>query len=106
MMHRILFTASTFSHIRTFHLPYLRAFRALGWEVDVACGGTPPDLPDADRVIALPFEKRMSSPANFRAQTRLRRLMRQQAYTLVITHTSLAAFFTRRAAAGVHPRPP
>ena len=43
-MHRILFTASTFSHIRTFHLPYLRAFRALGWEVDVACGGTPPDL--------------------------------------------------------------
>ena len=46
MMHRILFTASTFSHIRTFHLPYLRAFRALGWEVDVACGGTLPDLPD------------------------------------------------------------
>ena len=43
MMHRILFTASTFSHIRTFHLPYLRAFRALGWEVDVACGGTPPE---------------------------------------------------------------
>lgn len=38
MMHRILFTASTFSHIRTFHLPYLRAFRALGWKVDVACG--------------------------------------------------------------------
>ena len=77
MMHRILFTASTFSHIRTFHLPYLRAFRALGWKVDVACGGTLPDLPDADRVIVLPFEKRMSSPANFRAQAQLRHLMRQ-----------------------------
>lgn len=62
MMHRILFTASTFSHIRTFHLPYLRAFRALGWEVDVACGGTPPDLPDADRVIALPFENACLPP--------------------------------------------
>lgn len=69
MMHRILFTASTFSHIRTFHLPYLRAFRALGWEVDVACGRHAAGSPDADRVIALPFEKRMSSPANFRAQT-------------------------------------
>ena len=48
MMHRILFTASTFSHIRTFHLPYLRAFRALGWEVDVACGSAgrgPGDCP-------------------------------------------------------------
>lgn len=106
MMHRVLFTASTFSHICTFHLPYLRAFRAMGWEVDVACGGAPAGLPEADSVMDLPFEKRMSSPANFRAQAQLRQLIRRRAYTLVTTHTSLAAFFTRRAAAGVHPRPP
>ena len=28
---RVLFTASTASHIRSFHLPYLRAFAQLGW---------------------------------------------------------------------------
>lgn len=106
MRKRVLFTASTFSHIVNFHLPYLRAFRALGWEVHVACGGSPVPLPEADRVIALPLEKKMTSPANFRAQAQLRQLMRQTRYDLITTHTSLAAFFTRRAAAGVHPRPP
>ncbi|WP_300023528.1 glycosyltransferase [Oscillibacter sp.] len=88
-----------------FHRAYLRAFQARGWEVHVACGGAPPALPEADRVISLPFEKKMTAPANFRAQAQLRRLMREEGYALVIAHTSLAAFFTRRAAAPLHPRP-
>ena len=36
MEHKVLFTASTYSHIANFHRPYLRAFSALGWTVDVA----------------------------------------------------------------------
>lgn len=106
MKQRVLFTASTFSHIAHFHRPYLRAFQERGWEVHAACGGAAPALPEADRVFLLPFEKRMSSPANFRSQALLRRLMREQSYGLIITHTSLAAFFTRRAAAGLPDRPP
>ena len=38
---RVLITASTFSHIVSFHLPYVRRFRELGWEVHVSCGGAP-----------------------------------------------------------------
>ena len=38
-MPSVLYTASTFSHIVSFHLPYLRRFRELGWQVEVACGG-------------------------------------------------------------------
>lgn len=106
MTQHILFTASTSSHIRNFHLPYLRAFQALGYEVHVACGGPPSPLPAADRAFFLPFEKKMSSPANFQAQSQLRHLIRENQYVLVVTHTSLAAFFTRLAAAGVSPRPP
>lgn len=102
---KILFTASTWSHISNFHRPYLRAFRALGWTVHVACGSEKRDIPEAEACIQLPFEKKMSSPSNFQAQAQLRRLMGEQRYDLVCTHTSLAAFFTRRAAAGVHPRP-
>lgn len=105
-MPKVLFTASTWSHIANFHRPYLQAFRELGWQVHTACGGPDRDIPEAHRRVRLPFEKKMSSPANFRAQRQLRRLMEEEAYQLVCTHTSLAAFFTRRAAAGVHPRPP
>ena len=31
---KVLFTASTYSHIRSFHLPYLAEFTRLGWTVD------------------------------------------------------------------------
>ncbi len=98
MEHKVLFTASTYSHIANFHRPYLRAFSALGWAVDVACGGKPMDLPEARRVIHLPLEKSITAPANFQAARMLRREMKKEGYTLISTHTSLAAFFTRLAA--------
>ena len=44
-MPSVLYTASTFSHIVSFHLPYLRRFRELGWQVEVACGGAMRDIP-------------------------------------------------------------
>ena len=101
----VLFTASTFSHIRRFHLPYLRWFREQGWQVDVACGGAPEALPEADRVIALPLEKRMAAPGNLRAAALLRREIKAHPYDLISTHTSLAAFFTRLAVMGMKDRP-
>ena len=98
---RILFTASTYSHIVHFHRPYLRAFAALGYEVDVACGGPPMEIPEARRLIHLPLEKSMTAPANLRAAGLLRSCMQAEGYALVSTHTSLAAFFTRVAAMGL-----
>ena len=106
MKQRVLFTASTLSHLQNFHRPYLAAFRELGWEVHAACGGPPGDPPETDAVFFVSFEKKMTAPANFRAQTRLRQLMEEHRYDLVVAHTSLAAFFTRRAAAGLSSRPP
>lgn len=97
MAQRVLFTASTASHIRAFHLPYLRRFRELGWEVVVACGALTGDIPEADRVIPLPFRKRMTAPGNFKATYLLMEEFSRTRYDLVITHTALAAFFTRRA---------
>ena len=49
-MGRILFVASTFSHIRNFHLPYLKALTEQDWEVDVACGGAVMELPHARKL--------------------------------------------------------
>ena len=102
---KVLFTASTYSHIVNFHLPYLRKFREEGWTVHAACGGAPMPIPDVERVIDLPFEKSMWSPKNLKAAIRLSDEMRRECYDLIVTHTSLAAFFTRLALWGLEERP-
>lgn len=65
----------------------------LAGQVHAACGGASLTIPEADACFSVPFEKKMTAPANFRAQACLRALMTQHHYDLVITHTSLAAFF-------------
>lgn len=101
----MLFTASTYSHIVKFHLPYLEKFGEEGWTVHVACGGPPMPVPYVERVIDLPFEKSMRSPKNFKAAILLGNEMERERYDLVITHTSLAAFFTRLAVKRQKERP-
>lgn len=105
MAGKVLFTASTYSHICNFHLPYLKMFRTAGWQVHVACGGTKMDIPCADAVMQLSFSKAMTALSNFRAAESLRQKLRVETYDLVITHTSLAAFFTRLAMLGLKQRP-
>lgn len=101
MEKKVLFTASTYSHIVRFHRPYLRAFAQLGWTVDAACGGAPMDIPECRRVIQLPLKKSIAAPANFKAAALLRKELKAEGYALISTHTSLAAFFTRLAARGL-----
>lgn len=102
----VLFTASTCSHIFNFHRPYLEEFHRLGWEVHVACGGPMYPIPEADRVILLPFAKKMSAPENYIAARILRREINKNSYSLITTHTSLAAFFTRLSIMGMENHPP
>ena len=104
-MPKILMTASVWSHIRNFHLPYLRELQHRGWETHTACRGIPADPPFTDRGIELPLVKRMCSPENLRAALQLRKLIRQERYDLIVTHTSLAAFFTRLGVKGLRSRP-
>lgn len=102
---KVLFTASSYSHIVHFHIPYLQAFKDRGWVVHVACGGKTMPVEAADAVFHVPFEKKMSSAENFRSARELRKIMRRERYDLVCTHTSLAAFFTRLALWGMKDRP-
>lgn len=102
---KVLFTASTYSHVVNFHLPYLRKFREEGWCVHAACGGTSMPIPDVERIIDLPLEKSMLSPKNLKASVLLSNEMRREGYDLMITHTSLAAFFTRLALWGLEEPP-
>ena len=71
----------------------------------IACAGAPERAPYADRGIALSFVKRMSAPDNIKAARVLRELIRRESYDFIITHTSLASFFTRLAVKGIKSRP-
>jgi glycosyltransferase EpsD len=71
----------------------------------VACGGEMKEIPYADKVFPVTFEKKMSSLRNFNAEAELERIIRNNSYDLIITHTTLAAFFTRTAVGGMNPRP-
>lgn len=104
-MGRILFVASTFSHIHNFHRPYLQSFLQQGWQVDVACGGTALDIPEAHHCYAISLEKSMGSPKNLAATRQLRRLIRSNRYDLISCHTALASFFVRLAVMGMRRRP-
>ena len=104
-MRSILFTASTYSHIINFHLPYIKEFKRQGFRVDVACGGAKMEIPYADYVYHVPFEKSMTSPQNIKAIVELRKIILTNKYVLVSCHTSLASFFTRLAVMGIKNRP-
>lgn len=105
MARKVLFTASTYSHIVNFHLPYLRKFQKEGWIVHAACGGTPMPIPYVDKVADFPLEKSMWAPGNFKAAVALSDQLRRERYDLVCAHTSLAAFFTRLAFWGLEECP-
>lgn len=94
---KILYVASSFGHLASFHQPYMEWFAQRGCTVHAAAGGEPCSLQGVSQYIPLPLEKSMFSPRNFAAAMQLRRLIRKERYALVSLHTSLAAFFARLA---------
>ena len=85
-MKKVLFVASTEIHIRHFHLPYIECFKKLGWQVHVACKCSSESVPEVDKLINLPFEKKMSSLSNFKATALLREQIKKNNYDIQI-HT-------------------
>lgn len=104
MAKKILYCASTASHILNFHLPYLRAFHETGYEVWVAAERRAP-VPYADHVVALPMRKKLLSFGNLKAVLEARSLIREQGFDMVSTHTELASAAVRAAILLLRKRP-
>ncbi len=96
---KILYVASTASHLRRFHMPYIEALRESADVLLLASGDA--ELLDFD----VPFEKNMFSVANLRTVFKIRKILKQNKFDTVILHTSLAAFLTRAAMFGMRHRP-
>ena len=106
---KILYAASTFGHLKSFHVPYLSLLAKRGAQVCVVASGDPQGLPEGMESLCVSFTKSFTSPCNLKAMHELERLLRARRFDLVLTHTSLAAFFTRlavKAAAAAAPSLP
>lgn len=103
-MKKILFAASTLSHIKNFHLPYLQEFHNRGYEVWVAANSSE-SIPYADHVVALPFAKSLLSFQNIKAIFLARNLLKKQNFDTVSTHTALASAVVRAAILMLHKKP-
>lgn len=103
-MKKILFAASTLSHIKNFHLPYLQEFHNRGYEVWVTANSSD-SVPHADYVIPLPFAKKLLSFQNVKAIFLARKLLKEQSFDFVSTHTALASAVVRAAVLLLHKRP-
>jgi glycosyltransferase EpsD len=101
---KILFAASTLSHIKNFHLPYLQEFQNRGYEVWVVANSSD-TIPYADHVVALPFAKSLLSYQNIKAIFLARTLLKKQNFDIVSTHTALASAVVRAAILTLHKKP-
>lgn len=85
---RILYVASTVSHINNFHRPYIEALRADGHEVSVMARGEGADFD-------VPFEKKFFSKKNKEARREIRQIVDAGSFDAILLNTTLAAFHVR-----------
>ncbi len=89
-MSKILYTASTISHINNFHRPYIDALRSEGHTVLVMANGEGADF-------NIPFEKKILSSKNKLCRKHIRAILLKEDFDAIILNTTLAAFHIRLA---------
>jgi glycosyltransferase EpsD len=94
LIKKIVFCASTTMHIKNFHIPYLKAFHDRGYEVWVIADKCD-QIPYADHVVGLSFQKKILSLQNIKAIFSTRKLLKEQNFNIVSTHTTLASIIVR-----------
>lgn len=97
-MKKILYVASNYGHILSFHIPYIRKLQEMGFEVHVAAAGAFQDIEPLDvQKIPVSFEKKMLSFGNAACTLQLIKLIKKEQYDIISVHTTLAAFYVRMA---------
>ena len=87
-MSKILYAAGSMNHINSFHLPYIEKLREDGHEVLIMASGKGADFD-------IPFVKKMVSLGNVKCQMKIRKILKEEKFDLLILNTTLAAFNIR-----------
>ena len=94
---KILYAASTQSHLERFHQPYIKALRKTASVFTMANG---------DHVdFSIPFDKHFFSFTNLRCILQIRKIIKRERFDSILVHTTLAAFLIRTALIGIRHRP-
>lgn len=96
-MKKVLFTATVDSHILCFHIPFLKYFKENGYEVHVATNGDE-EIPYCDKKIKISFERSPLKFNNLKAIKQLKKVIMEEQYDIIHTHTPMGAVVTRLAA--------
>jgi len=98
---RVLFVATVATHIRAFHLPFIKMLQEQGHQVEAACVPDVPlvsPLPGVELPVwEIPFARSPYSPKGITAYYRIKKLLAERGYDLVHVNTPAAAFLTRLA---------
>lgn len=103
-MKKVLFAATVVkTHIMEFHVPYLKLFKDMGWETEVAARNdyeNPADcvIPYCDRYTDILFERNPLKPGNLRAYRKLKQVIDAGGFDIIHCHTPVGAILTRLAA--------
>ena len=105
-MKKILYVATVVkTHIMTFHIPFLKMLKEMGYETAVAARNdyeNPADcvIPYCDNYYDIPFERSPLKLLNIKAYKALKKLINEGNYDIIHCHTPVGAMLTRLAASG------
>lgn len=95
-MKKVLFSATVDSHVLHFHLPYLKLFKEKGYEVHVATNTDDP-IPFCDVKHKVSFERSPFKINNLRAIRQMKKILLENDFDIVHTHTPMGSVVTRLA---------
>lgn len=104
MSKKVLFVATVVKgHIMVFHIPYLKMFKELGYEVHVAAKNDfeiPEEcvIPYCDKYHNIEFERFPFEIKNLQAYKELKKLISEEQYDIIHCHTPVGGTITRLAA--------
>ena len=94
-MKKILFVANVYSHLYTFHRPYIQMLKDNGCQVDVIATRDDRAVENADNCYYWNLTRSPFSFRNISAYYQLKKLVRKERYDLVHCHTATAAAVVR-----------
>lgn len=97
-MKKVLFVAHVDSHIRHFHIPYLKYFKEKGYEVHVATSNDENEkFPYCDVKHKIDFERNPLKLKNIKAIKQMKKLFNEENFDVVHCHTPMGGVVTRLA---------
>lgn len=96
-MKKILYVATITEHFYYFHLPSMKMFKELGWQVDVAAHGDV-KLPYCDNRYEISIKRSPADKDNLNAYRDLKKIIKDNKYDIVHCHTPMGGILARFAA--------